>query len=65
MWLSTIKYNFVLIPTLLLLGACAASDNDSSSNPLERYYAAAADSGSIIEVSYRNHRIVLIKLGIL
>ncbi len=48
---------YVIIPVIMLLCACSASDNDGF--PSNVYFAAAADSGTIYEVSYREHRLVL------
>jgi hypothetical protein len=48
---------YAFIPVIMLLCACSASNNDGF--PSNVYFAAAADSGTIYEVSYREHRLVL------
>jgi|WetSurMetagenome_2_1015567.scaffolds.fasta_scaffold136872_2 hypothetical protein len=55
------RHLYVLIPVIMLLCGCSASNNDGF--PSNVYFAAAADSGIIYEVSYREHRLVLNGVG--
>lgn len=55
------KHIYAFIPAIMLLCGCSASDNDGF--PSNVYFAAAADSGNIYEVSYREHRLVLNGVG--
>ncbi len=56
------RHLYLLIPVIMLLCGCSTSDNDGF--PSNVYFAAAADSGNIYEVSYREHRLVLNGVGL-